>query len=324
MDSSRTRADSPKCVDPFRGAMQVGSRTLIMNPNSGTGDHAEYVRRRARGKGFAVRETEGPEDGVRLGLEAANEGVSELAVCGGDGTVNEVLRGLVAGEHLGEVTLSVIPAGTANLLAGNVGVEDIDQGIEIADTGPVRSVDVGMADGQPFVVSCIAGLPAEASTAASSELKERFGTLAFLVTGLQEAASFEPLSLELEATNGSDTESWAGEAIAVLVGNARKFVEEGGQADMEDGLFDVAVVERMPPGDLVAEAVTHRILGEGTENVQHFRASEVEVTSEEPVRFSRDGELSEHEDLRLYARPRALDLRVGETYDPDPDGVRKG
>ena len=304
--------------------MQVGSRTLILNPASGTGDHAEYVRRRARGKGFAVRETDGPEDGVRLGLEAAEEGVSELAVCGGDGTVNEVLRGLVAGEHLGEVTLSVVPAGTANLLAGNVGVRDVEHGLEIADTGPVRAVDVGMADGQPFAVSCIAGLPAEASTAASSELKERFGTLAFLVTGLQEATSFEPLSLDIEATSEAGPESWAGEAIAVLVGNARKFVEEGGQADMEDGLFDVAVVEQMPPGNLVAEAVTHRILGEGTENVQHFRASEVEVVSDEPVRFSRDGELSEHEDLQLYARPRAIDLRVGGAYDPDPDGVRGG
>jgi diacylglycerol kinase family enzyme len=237
--------------------------------------------------------------------------------------VNEVLRGLADGEHLGDVTLSVVPAGTANLLAGNVGVRDVDHGLELADTGPARSVDVGMADGEPFVVSCIAGVPAEASTAASSGLKERFGTLAFLVTGFQEAASFEPLSLDLEATGEAGTESWSGEAIAVLVGNARKFIREGGQADMEDGLFDVAVIERMPAGNLVAEAVTHRILGEGTENVQHFRASEVEVASGEPIRFSRDGELLEHDDLRLCARPRSLDLRVGEAYDPDPDDVRE-
>jgi YegS/Rv2252/BmrU family lipid kinase len=304
--------------------MQVGSRTLVVNPTSGTSDHVEAIRRRARGKGFAVWETAGPGDGARLGKEAAAEGVSELAVCGGDGTVNEVLCGLAAAGHLDAVTLSVVPAGTANLLAGNLGVRDVQHGLEIADTGPTRSVDLGVADGQPFVVSCIAGFPAEASTATSSALKERFGTLAFLVTGLQEAASFEPLSLELEATGEIGTEFWGGEAIAVLVGNARKFVEEGGQADMEDGLFDVAVVERMPPGNLVAEAVTHRILGEGTENVQHFRASEVDVYSDDPVRFSRDGELSEHADLHLSAQPRALDVRVGETYDPDPNGVRGG
>lgn len=304
--------------------MQIGSRTIILNPASGTGEHVEDVRRRGRGKGFAVWETTGPGDGVQLGRRAAAEGVSELAVCGGDGTVNEVLCGLESGGHLGEVILSVIPTGTANLLAGNLGVRDVEHGLELADTGPVRAVDVGMADGEPFAVSCIAGFPAEASTATSSDLKARFGTLAFLVTALQEAASFEPLSLELEATGETGTESWAGEAIAVLVGNARKFVEEGGQADMEDGLFDVAVVERMPPGNLVTEALTHRILGEGTEHVQHFRAADVDVASDEPVRFSRDGELAEHEALYLSVRPRALDLRVGEAYDPDPDGVRGG
>jgi YegS/Rv2252/BmrU family lipid kinase len=319
----RLRADSTKCIDPIDRVMQDGSRTLVMNPISGSGDHAESVRIRAREMGFDVRETEGEDDAVRLAREAAEEGISELAVCGGDGTINEALRGLEDADYLDEVTLSVIPAGTANLLAGNIGVHDVAHGLELAGSGPVRSVDVGMAEGEPFIVSCIAGLPAEASTAATSDLKERFGTLAFLVTALQEAASFEPLSLEIETRNGSGTEAWAGEAIAVLVGNARKFVEEGGQADMEDGLFDVAVVERMPAGNLVTEAITHRILGEGTEHVQHFPASEVEVACDGPIRFSRDGELFEREEIELYALPRTLDLRVGEDYDPDPNGGRE-
>ena len=144
--------------------------------------------------------------------------------------------------------------------------------INVVDAAPTETYVATLSGGQ--------AVPANASTDTSGELKERFGTLAFLVTGLQEAAAFEPLSLELELTGEAGTESWSGEAIAVLVGNARKFVEEGGQADMEDGLFDVAVVEQMPAGNLVTEAITHRILGEGTEHVQHFPASEVEVACE--------------------------------------------
>lgn len=300
--------------------MQVGSRTLILNPKSGTGEHAEYVAQKALGKGFAVWETEGAGDGVELGQRAAREGVSEVAVAGGDGTVNEVLRGLVAGDHLENVTLSVIPCGTANLLAANVGVRDADHGLELTDRGPIRAVDIGMADDQPFAVSCIAGLPANASTAASSELKERFGTLAFVVTGIQEAMEFEGLDLAVEAQGETGEEFWEGEAITVLVGNARKFIQGGGQANMEDGLFDVAVVEQMPPSGLVAEAITDRLLGENTENVTHFHASEVRIreTGNEPITFSRDGEFAEHEELTLRTRHRALDLRVGDDYDPDP------
>lgn len=297
--------------------MQVGSRRCILNPVSGTGDHVDYVTRLMEARGFEVVETEGEEDAVRKAFDAGMDGVSELAVCGGDGTVNEALRGLAAAEHLEDVTLSVVPAGTANILAGNVGIRDIDHGIEVADTGDVREVDIGMADQQPFVVSCIAGLPADASVAASGDLKERFGTLAFLVTGAQEALQFDGLTVTLE-DGESGGELWSGEALCVLVGNARRFVETGGQANMEDGRFDVAVVEQMPGPNLVAEGVAHRLLGQQTDGVTHFQTDELRVSAADPITFSRDGEVATHEELLLFAKPRALSLRVGADYDHAP------
>jgi YegS/Rv2252/BmrU family lipid kinase len=298
--------------------MQVGSRTLILNPVSGTGDHAEVVRQKARGKGFAVWETEDAGDGVALGRRAGEEGVSEIAVCGGDGTINEVLRGLDRADHLGEVTLDIVPAGTANLLANALGIRSIEHGLQLTDKGEVRSLDVGMADGEPFAVSCIAGFPADASTSASGELKQRLGTLAFVVSGVQQAVEFEGLDLRLDLHGAGRSDRWEGSAVTVLVGNARRFVEQGGQADMEDGLFDVAVVEDVPAGNLAVEAAIHRLLGEGTDSVHHFRAAQVTVASDEPITFSRDGEIAEYDRVTMYSRPRALDLRVGPDYEPDP------
>jgi diacylglycerol kinase family enzyme len=298
--------------------MQIGSRRAVLNPISGTGDHAEYVRQHMRARGFAVDETAGEGDAVAFGREAGERGVSELAVCGGDGTVNAVLRGLDQADHLAEVTVGVVPCGTANILAGNIGVRDIDHGIELADSGPVRDVDVGYADGEPFAVSCIAGFPADASLAASAEMKERFGTLAFLITGAQEAVDFDGIEIELEATVDGSIEEWHGDATCVLVGNARKFIEQGGQADMEDGLFDVAIIDRMPAGNLVAEAIGHRVLGRGTQGVTHLRASDLSISGSEAITFSRDGELLTHEDLHLWNEPRTLSLRVGPGYESDP------
>jgi diacylglycerol kinase (ATP) len=298
--------------------MQVGSRTLIMNPISGDGEHAAFARQMARGKGFAVWETEKAGDGRRLGEEAGEEGVSEVAVCGGDGTINEVLRGLNDTDHLGEVTLNVIPAGTANLLAGTLGIRDVRHGFDLTDKGEVRSVDVGMADGEPFIVSCIAGFPADASTSASDGLKSRIGTLAFVVSGVQQAVEFDGLDLRLDLHGGGASDSWEGSAVTILVGNARRFIEHGGQADMEDGLFDVAVIEDVPAGNLAVEAAIHRLLGEGTDSVHHFQAAQVRVDSDEAITFSRDGEIAEHDRVTMYSRPRALDLRVGPDYGTDP------
>ena len=299
--------------------MQIGSRRAILNPASGTGDHADYVTRLLEARGFAVDRTEDAGDALRLGREAGERGVSELAVCGGDGTVNEVLRGLAAADSLADTTVGVVPCGTANILAENLGIEDVRHGAEMADSGDVREVDVGVADGEPFAVSCIAGFPADASLAASGDLKEQYGTFAFVITGAQEAVGFEGIEIELDATVADGTETWHGEATCVLVGNARKFIEAGGQANMEDGYFDVAVVEHMPTGSLVAEAIGHRLLGQETDGVTHIQASELTVSGPEPITFSRDGELATHESLRLRCRPRTLSLRVGPDYDPEPD-----
>lgn len=300
--------------------MFQGSRRLILNPTSGSGDHGTYVTRRAEARGFDVVETQGEEHGVELAREAVEDGVVELAVCGGDGTVNEALRGITGTGGLDDVTFGVIPAGTANILAGTIGVNDIDHGLEIIDTGRTRRVDLGMAGEDPFLVSCIAGLPADASVATSSDLKARFGTLAFLVTGAKEALEFDGVSIDIRADTRSESNHWTGEALAVLVGNARRFVEEGGQADMEDGQFDVAVVEQMPAGQAAAEAALHRLLGRGSPGVTHFKASELEIASPdgETITFSRDGELAEYDRLDLSVHSRRLELRVGPEYDPDP------
>lgn len=300
--------------------MFQGSRRLILNPNSGSGDHGNYVTRLAEARGFDVVQTEGAGDGVDHAREAIEDGVVELAVCGGDGTVNEAIRGIDETGGFGDVTFGVIPAGTANILAGTIGITDIDHGLEIIDTGATRNIDLGMAGEDPFLVSCIAGLPADASVAASSDLKARFGTLAFLVTGAKEVLEFDGVSIDIRADTHSDSNHWTGEALAVLVGNARRFIQEGGQAHMEDGQFDVTVVEQMPAGQAATEAAINRVLGRGTPGVTHFEASELEITSQdgESITFSRDGELTEHDSLTLSVRSRALEMRVGPTYDPDP------
>jgi YegS/Rv2252/BmrU family lipid kinase len=306
--------------------MDDPDRVCVLNPVSGTGDHAERVRTAMTDRGFEVYETAGAEDAVRLGVEAGLADADEVAVCGGDGTINEVLRGLAAAERLESVTLSVLPAGTANLLAGNVGIDGIDAGIEALDAAGtdderVRTVDIGMADEQPFVVSCIAGLPADVSVNTSGDLKGRFGTLAFLIEGVREAREFDGLEVRVETRGAGDDRLWRGTAVCLLVGNARRFVEQGGQADMEDGLFDVAIVEDKPPADLLAEGISHRLLGRGTDGVTHLRTREVRVAgTDDPITFSRDGEVTTHRELLLFNKPRALDLRVGPDYAVDPDG----
>ncbi|MFC6723149.1 diacylglycerol/lipid kinase family protein [Halobium palmae] len=296
---------------------------LILNPTSGDADHAEDVRSRAAARDYVVRETASEGDGISLAKEAAESGARSIAACGGDGTVHEVVYGLERAGVLDDVTVAVVPAGTGNSFAGNVGVTSIEHAFELLDAGDGRRIDVGMADDEPFPNSCIAGLTAKTSSETSSALKDRVGTFAYVLNGLQQTAEFEPMDVEIEIRGGPNVESttWTGEALCLFVGNARRFVDGGGQADVEDGLLDVTIVEDMPTAEMLTEAAADQFFGRETEHVTHLRAERLDVASRDDreIEFSLDGEMSSHRQLSLRVRPRALEVVVGEAYRPDPE-----
>ena len=359
-----THTDAPETDSNADGDDADTDRWAILNPVSGDGTHADYAHRLAADRGFRVLETDGEGDAARYAREAVRENVDELALCGGDGTLQEVLAGLEeAGvlrsraddeatdegkrTHATEAdstvrsapTLAVIPAGTANIFATDMGITTLDEGFEVLDTGAVRYLDVGLADGEPFMKSCIAGLTADTSSATSDDLKERFGSLAFVITGVKRAAKFDPLDVVIEvdprrvedadvnvdaADEGTSDDgewSWSGEALCLVVGNARRYAGEIGQANVEDGLLDITLVEEMPPGSVLTEAIVRQLIGHETEHVTRLKASHltIEATGDDPIEFSLDGEIANHDRLDVTVRERAIPIRVGPTYDPDPD-----
>lgn len=300
---------------------EAETRRLIVNPTSGQGDHVEHVRRLAGEYGFAVWETDRPGHAIELAEAAADEGVDLLGVCGGDGTVHEVLRGIVAADALKSMTLAILPAGTANIIATDLGITDMQEGFEVAIGGQTRRLDLGMAADEPFLMSAIAGLPAEASAAASAELKERFGTFAFVIEGVKESKRFDGLAVEIDAVDQTDEFVWRGEVLSLLFGNLRGF-DGTGQANAEDGLLEVAIVEQMPSIEAIAEAIERRLLAHETGHITTLTATTIEFTGldETTVTFSLDGEIRRFDEVRISVSPQLLNVRVGESYIPEPEG----
>ncbi|WP_222914490.1 diacylglycerol kinase family protein [Natrinema sp. SYSU A 869] len=296
--------------------MTKDTRRLILNPMSGEGDHTEQAHQLATDHGFQTVETERAGHAVGLATQAADDDVDLLAVCGGDGTVHEVVQGLVAADALEDVTLSIIPAGTANIAASALGIETVNDGFAAAERGDTRRLDLGTADGEPFVMSAIAGLPAAASTTTSGELKERIGTLAFVIEGLRTAREFDGLEVAVDAVAGDGEYAWQGEALCLLIGTLRHFTGENEPLNAQTGRLEVTIVDQMPPADAIAEAVERRLFSRETPHVTTIEASELEVVAleDEPVRFSLDGEHRKYETVEIGVQPRALRVCVGEEY----------
>ena len=315
-------ADGGSTTDAPLGDRLETDRVLVLNPISGDGSHRDPVRELADEHGFTVLETHDDGEAIQFAYLAAKVGADLVVACGGDGTLNEVARGLDAADAFDEVTFGVVPGGTGNNFAGNIGVESVEHAFEVIERGERRRIDVGRADGRLFLNSAIAGLTADASASTTPGLKDRLGVLAYVVSALRTATDFDALPLAIEATGPAAEETWSGEALMTLVGNARRFPEEGRtQANCEDGLLEVTVIEQMPTTDLLEEAAVHRLFGEDTDHVTRLRASElrIEVLGDESVAFSFDGEMGSYESLTMGTRERVLELCVGENYEPNPD-----
>jgi YegS/Rv2252/BmrU family lipid kinase len=302
---------------------RADDRVVVLNPTSGDGEHTDRVHGEAAARGYEVRETAGEGDAVDLAAEAAGDGAEVVAAAGGDGTLNEVVRGLRRAEALPNVRFGLVPCGTGNNFAGNVGIESVPQAFTVLESGDERVIDLGFADGRPFLNSCIGGLTAEASAETTSEDKAEFGVLAYVLTTLRTAVEYDGLGLHVE-TEPETGQDWNGEAVMILVGNGRRFPSRGRpQANMEDGLLDVAIIEERPRFELAELAwstAVERLFGGESKNVTRLQtpALDVQVLDEEPVTFSLDGELLESSAVHIETAPSALTLRVGEGYQPDP------
>ncbi len=337
-DRSRGPAEGEATASAHGAALAGDERVVVvLNPASGGGDHGPQVRGLAAEHGFEVVETS-PDDGALPVVARLADEVDLIAAAGGDGTLNEVVRGLYEADALAKTTVGVIPAGTGNNFAEKVSVESIAHAFEVLAHGERRRIDLGVVsdrDGgerRPFVNSCVCGLTAEASSSTSADQKGRLGTLAYVVETIREVQEFDPIPLEVRTSDAGDT-TWEGEAFAVLVGNGRRFPPPGAddgrgdgrgtaQADMEDGRFDVAIVEAAPTLDLVGEEARRRLLaGEGDHLIRlQTPALDLMVREHGPQSFSLDGEIVDAKRVHVAVDPGTLEFCVGEGYEPDPDG----
>lgn len=303
-------------------------RVLVRNPNSGDRETSKRAAQLATSRGFDVRNSTAPGETRTLAAEAAGETeVTQVVACGGDGTLNEVVRGVGDADAFDDVELGVVPAGTGNDFADNLGIRGIEHAFNVLADGDLRRLDLGWFEDEtrPFVNSCVGGLTAEASAKTTPAAKKRLGVLAYVLRTLAETRSFEGLELDVRAGGDGSTADrgetlWTGQAVMLLVGNGRRFPgERMRQANMEDGLLNVVIIERAPTIDYLSQGAADKLLRRGASHLSRLKVPRLDVRHEgDPVVFSLDGETLERNDLTLRARQGAMRFRVAGSYDPEP------
>lgn len=238
------------------------------------------------------------------------KGADLVFVWGGDGTVQrciDVLAGSTA-------TLAILPAGTANLLATNLGIpKDLETAVRIGLHGSRRKLDVGVLNGERFAVMAGTGLDAIMIREADAGLKDVVGRMAYLWTGAKNVRR-EPVKTKIRV----DGHRWfKGDTSCVLVGNVGKVI--GGisafqDAQPDDGRLDVGVVTADGLWQW-ARTLGRTAFGDASASpfVQTTTAHSIEIRLDHKVRYEMDGgDRTKEKRLDIEVEPGAVSVCVPE------------
>jgi len=295
----------------------------ILNPRAGVSrDEARRAAERGhpRWDDFDLDVTEGPGHATELARAAAAAGAELVLSVGGDGTANEVARGLIGTP----AALGIVPMGSGNGLARALRIPlRADRALDALETGVRRRIDVGLLNGRPFLNVAGVGFDAAVGRAFHERGRRggRRGLLGYLRLSLREMLRYRAPRLVIE----TGTERLTVRPFVLTFANGPQYgsgavINPGGKLD--DGQFELVVLDDGPLLGLLA-ASPRLFLGgvERIEGYRRLRTSRVTVTAEEPLVVHRDGDPGiETERIEVLLEPQALTVVMPAATASDPNG----
>ncbi|HPZ08209.1 MAG TPA: diacylglycerol kinase family lipid kinase [Candidatus Eremiobacteraeota bacterium] len=260
---------------------------------------------------ITIKTTTQASHATRLAEESVRQGYTHIVACGGDGTINEVVNGIVGRK----VALGIIPLGTENILAKSMNVPlDTKQACRHFLEAPENIWDVGVANGRHFLIMSGIGLDARVVYEMEPKLKKAMGSLGFILKGAQvlfwenERKSTKAKIRFLDKNLTFETPFWL-----IVVGNLAYY---GGRlklalkADPSDGKLDVIVFpfsnDTVDIATRVIEVFTETHLEWG--DLPYYTSTEFEIITEPEVYCQIDGELLGKTPVHYSIKP--LSIRV--------------
>ncbi len=271
---------------------RFSSMRFIVNPSAGSrrGDVAAMIREVMNGTGVGVEviQTEYQGHGIELAREAADEGIECVVAVGGDGTANEVGRGLLEGQ----TALGLVPFGSGNGLARSLGIPlNPVKACKSLLQADVRPMDAGRIGEAVFFSTAGVGLDAEVSWRYNRRPKGRRGFLPYVVLTVDAFRAYKREEVRVTLEEGTELRV---RPLILTVANAPQYgngVIIAPQARPDDGVLDLCIIEGVGFWRMLWHA---RRLFTGTidrmPGTQFIRTQGVRIVRAGPGRFQVDGE----------------------------------
>ena len=263
-----------------------------------------------------ARPTQGPGDATEIVTEYADS--VELIVCsGGDGTLDEVVSGLMKAEAA--VPLGYIPAGSTNDFANSLGIpRNMKAAAETVVGGRPFACDIGAFNDDTFVYIAAFGLFTDVSYETKQEYKNVLGHMAYILEGMKRLPSIKSYQMKVTAENLEIEGDFIFGMItnSMSVGGFKRIT--GKYVELDDGEFEVTLIKRptnaIELNQILTDLVNRNI---DTDQMYCFKTASLHIESEEEVAWTLDGEFGgRHRVVDMENRKHALEIRV-----PWPENV---
>ncbi len=240
-----------------------------------------------------IEGTKGPLHGKEIAYQSCIKGYGIIVAAGGDGTVNEIVNGMMESGLSQNTALAIYPAGTVNDLGNYLNIQkSIHQFAHMLYLNKSIKMDVGMAGERYFINVAAAGLLTDVAYKVSSEAKTALGKFAYYLKGIKEFPKqvFKPIKIELQIGNAKEEKEILFFALANSphVGGFKHIASE---AKIDDGLFDLLIIESCQLKDVASifflilqgNHVNHH-------NIKYMQVSEFSIHCAEDILVDVDGE----------------------------------
>jgi YegS/Rv2252/BmrU family lipid kinase len=288
--------------------MQENDKILfILNPKSGRKSAVDVpvlIRQIMPESRFEIIFTEFAGHATELARHGAKEGFRVVAAVGGDGTVNEVARGLLGTKS----ALAIIPKGSGNGLARHLNISmQVSQALKDLSTSHFSRIDSCTINGHPFF--CTAGLGFDGYISSVFANNSKRGLRSYLELVLKEFLKFKPG----KATVQLNQENFETPCFVLTFANASQYGNNAyiaPMADIRDGLLDVCLIRDL--SFRKALAVSYGLLTKSIATTGHadfFTSHEISVRTEKPMPFHADGEyVGEASEFHVQIKPLSLEV----------------
>ncbi|OGI21254.1 MAG: hypothetical protein A2287_04820 [Candidatus Melainabacteria bacterium RIFOXYA12_FULL_32_12] len=289
----------------------------IINPTSGNKDTnllKQELLKRFSGFEFEIWETKQSLHAVDLAKEAVKKEFDIIIAAGGDGTAIEVIAGMINSK----AKLGIIPYGTGNLLAANLGIPtaNITRTMDIILENHTQKIDIGKINGRYFAFMAGCGFDAKIINETSREKKKKYGLLAYFFEGILQSIRPKYSSFKIKLDNKKVIKV---RALTVMIANSGNIIGNkfsiAPQASLSDGLLDVIVISPKRTSDylpILWQIITKQF-DKKSSKIKHYQVKEVEIKCRPNILVQADGDIIDKTPVKIQAIPEAIEVITPKT-----------